>query len=401
MPTINRAFKEISCKIVYYGPGLGGKTTNLQVVHKQIPPKHRGDLVSLATEADRTLFFDFLPLDLGEVKGFKTKFQLYTVPGQVFYNATRKLVLRGVDGVVFVADSQADRLEDSIESLNNLNENLQEYGLDIDSIPLVLQYNKRDLPNILSIDELNRAMNPLGKYLVTEAVAFEGTGVKETLKAISGLVLARLNDVNQGGRPQAQQSKLAEAAMKRRMGPGAGSPAGESGPPMMIPPPASLQNPGLATPGAPPVHHTPMPSPVIQAHTPAPAAPAPPAEPKLMRVRQDGATYWRGIKVGSSSLELTERRNKDGRLEYQLTGIVKGIFRKKYWSKTLDKVQPPADNTPKDGGFDYFEERLDSRDGNPKVEAWLSTREPRELFVRESSGSTETAPMRKRVKDIL
>src|SRR5438045_6201813 len=139
MPKINHAVKEITCKIVYYGPGAGGKTTNLIYVHGNVPGKHRGELVSLATEQDRTLFFDFLPLDIGDVKGFKTKFQLYTVPGQVFYNQTRKLVLRDVDGIAFVADSQAGRLKDNIDSLNNLAEDLRELGYDLESVPLVVQ----------------------------------------------------------------------------------------------------------------------------------------------------------------------------------------------------------------------------------------------------------------------
>lgn len=194
MANINYAFREIACKIVYYGPGFGGKTTNLQFVHSNVPEKHRGQLVSLATEQDQTLFFDFLPLDVGDVKGFKTKFQLYTVPGQVFYNATRKLVLRGVDGIVFVADSQADRLQDNIESLTNLEENLREYGLSLDRVPLVIQYNKRDLPNAMPLDQLRAHLNPLGKFVEFEAIATEGIGVRETLREIASQVLARLKE---------------------------------------------------------------------------------------------------------------------------------------------------------------------------------------------------------------
>lgn len=194
MPNINYAFREIACKIVYYGPGFGGKTTNLQFVHSNVPEKHRGQLVSLATEQDQTLFFDFLPLDVGDVKGFKTKFQLYTVPGQVFYNATRKLVLRGVDGIVFVADSQADRLQDNIESLLNLQDNLREYGLNLDRIPLVMQYNKRDLPNALPLEELRAHLNPQRRFAEFEAVATEGVGVRETLREIASQVLARLKE---------------------------------------------------------------------------------------------------------------------------------------------------------------------------------------------------------------
>jgi len=414
MPTINRAFKEISCKIVYYGPGLGGKTTNLQVVHKQIPTKHRGELVSLATEQDRTLFFDFLPLDLGEVKGFKTKFQLYTVPGQVFYNATRKLVLRGVDGVVFVADSQSDRMEDNIDSLNNLNENLQEYGLDIDSVPIVLQYNKRDLPNILSVADMNRGMNPTGKYATTEAVACDGVGVKETLKAISGMVLTRLNDVTQNQRPGGQQqSKLAEAAAKRKATGGltGGTSASSVGgvPPMPPTGPSSApaappQSHSSAFGSGPVIPQTPgfggmqRPGSFLSAQS---AAPAAPPEPKVLRVKQEGSCYWRGFRLGASSLELVERRSKDGQPEYHLSGIVRGLFRKKYWSKTMEKTMPPPGAPATPSGYEYLGERTTSVDRNPKVELWLSLTEPRQVFAREVNGSLEVAPSGRRLKEIL
>ncbi len=190
MVSINYSSREVSCKIVYYGPGLSGKTTNLQYVHAKVPGSTRGDLISLATEADRTLYFDFLPINIGTINGFQAKFQLYTVPGQVYYNATRKLVLRGVDGLVFVADSQADKLDENIESLSNLEENLREYGYDIDDIPLVIQYNKVDLPNILSIEELQQALNPTGRPYFT-AVAPQGQGVFDTLKMIIKLVLEK------------------------------------------------------------------------------------------------------------------------------------------------------------------------------------------------------------------
>ena len=188
MASINYAFKEISCKIVFYGPGLSGKTTNLQYVHQKIPPKTRGNLISLATDQDRTLYFDFLPVDIGRIHGFSTKFQLYTVPGQVYYNATRKLVLRGVDGLVFVADSQKSKMDENIESLQNLVENLSEYGYNIDKIPLVFQYNKKDLPDVNSAEELEAALNPK-KLPYFEAVATQGSGVFDTLKCISKLVL--------------------------------------------------------------------------------------------------------------------------------------------------------------------------------------------------------------------
>ena len=188
MVSINYAFREISCKIVYYGPGLSGKTTNLQYVHQKVPGKTRGDLISLATDADRTLYFDFLPINLGAIQGFSTKFQLYTVPGQVYYNATRKLVLRGVDGLVFVADSQRAKMDENLESLKNLYDNLEEYGYDPADMPIVIQYNKRDLPDVLTVAELETALNP-HNHPHFEAVAVNGAGVFDTLKLIIKLVL--------------------------------------------------------------------------------------------------------------------------------------------------------------------------------------------------------------------
>jgi signal recognition particle receptor subunit beta len=188
MVSINYASKDICCKIVFYGPGLSGKTTNLQYVYQKIPPQTRGELISLATDQDRTLYFDFLPVDIGKIHGFSVKFQLYTVPGQVYYNATRKLVLRGVDGLVFVADSQRSKMDENIESYQNLVENLEEYGYDIDKLPLVFQYNKRDLSNISSVEELERVLNPKGLPHF-EAEAVHGIGVFDTLKCISKRVL--------------------------------------------------------------------------------------------------------------------------------------------------------------------------------------------------------------------
>lgn len=191
MSFINYSSKEINCKIVYYGPGLCGKTTNLQYVYGKTNPAAKGKMISLATETERTLFFDFLPLTLGDIKGFKVRFHLYTVPGQIFYDASRKLILKGVDGVVFVADSQVERMEANIESLENLAVNLKEQGYDIDKIPLVIQYNKRDLPNAAPLEELKNLLNP--KSLVDfEAVAATGVGVFETLKGVSKLVLTEL-----------------------------------------------------------------------------------------------------------------------------------------------------------------------------------------------------------------
>lgn len=191
MSFINYSAREINCKIVYYGPGLGGKTTNLQYIYDKTNPQAKGKMISLATETERTLFFDFLPLSLGEIKGFKTRFHLYTVPGQVFYDASRKLILKGVDGVVFVADSQIERMEANIDSMENLRTNLKEHGYDIEKIPLVIQYNKRDLPNAAPLEELRRVLNPRG-LPDFEAVAPKGIGVFDTLKAIVKLVLIEL-----------------------------------------------------------------------------------------------------------------------------------------------------------------------------------------------------------------
>jgi signal recognition particle receptor subunit beta len=224
MSMINYASREINCKIVYYGPGLGGKTTNLEYVYGKVAPNSRGKLISLATETERTLFFDFLPVDLGTIRGFRTRFHLYTVPGQVYYNASRKLILKGVDGVVFVADSQADRAEANIESMQNLYDNMSAYGYDLTRMPFVIQYNKRDLPTAASLQELQEMLNPgwevtqpdrqraqpdpfrSGEFLVSqletgewverapyfEAVAVSGDGVFDTLKAVSKLVLKTL-----------------------------------------------------------------------------------------------------------------------------------------------------------------------------------------------------------------
>ena len=191
MSFVNYHTKEINCKIVYYGPGLGGKTTNIQHVYQRTASQSKGQMVTLNTENERTLFFDFLPLDLGMIRGFKTRFHLYTVPGQVFYEASRKLILRGVDGVVFVADSRVERMEANIESLEGLKKNLEEQGYDLQKIPLILQWNKRDLPNITSVQNLEAKLNELD-FPSFEAVATTGEGVFETLKMISKLVLLNI-----------------------------------------------------------------------------------------------------------------------------------------------------------------------------------------------------------------
>jgi signal recognition particle receptor subunit beta len=191
MTFINYASREINCKLVYYGPGLGGKTTNIKHVYEKTNPGSKGKLISLATETDRTLFFDFLPLDLGEIRGFRTRFHLYTVPGQVFYDASRKLILKGVDGIVFVADSQAARMEANLESLRNLELNLKDQGYDLRTIPYVLQFNKRDLPTAMPVEEMKKRLH-FKDEPIFEAVASQGTGVFETLKTIAKMVLMEL-----------------------------------------------------------------------------------------------------------------------------------------------------------------------------------------------------------------
>lgn len=191
MAFINYSAREINCKIVYYGPGLCGKTTNLLYIYKKTSPESKGKMISLATETDRTLFFDFLPLSLGNIRGFKIRFHLYTVPGQVFYDASRKLILRGVDGVVFVGDSQVERMEANIESMENLRKNLGEQEFDLDILPYTIQYNKRDLPNVVPTEEMNKALNPRGVHFY-EGVATQGIGVFEILKEIAKQVILEL-----------------------------------------------------------------------------------------------------------------------------------------------------------------------------------------------------------------
>jgi len=220
MVQINFALREVNCKIVYYGPGLSGKTTNLEVIHAKAPASSTGDLTSIATEGDRTLFFDFLPLNLGKVAGMTTRFQIYTVPGQVYYNSTRKLVLQGADGIVFVADSRRDKMEENIESLRNLEENLREYGMDLKKTPFVLQYNKRDMEGLASIEELQEKLNPQGVPYF-EAVAKTGVGVFPTLKKLSAMVLESLN----------RQSRAAASGRERAPAPvTVGAPAGGGAP---------------------------------------------------------------------------------------------------------------------------------------------------------------------------
>ena len=252
MVQINFALKEVNCKVVYYGPGLSGKTTNLEVVHSKAPRSNVGELTSIATEGDRTLFFDFLPLNLGPVAGMTTKFQIYTVPGQVYYNSTRKLVLQGADGIVFVADSRRGKMDENLESLSNLEENLREYGMDIHSIPLVVQYNKRDLPDVYPVDELQEKLNKLNAPYF-EAVAVTGEGVFPTLKKLSQMVLESLN--RQQGSTTIKPRKASEARETATVSAGAKVPAmvGASGGPRVdrraggggSPRPAPAEKPGV------------------------------------------------------------------------------------------------------------------------------------------------------------
>lgn len=313
MVFFNWATMQMAAKIVYYGPGLCGKTTNLSYIYAKTAPNSRGEMVSLETETDRTLFFDLLPLEVGKVGGFRTRLQLYTVPGQVFYNTTRKLVLKGVDGIVFVADSQRPMADANLESFNNLKENLQELGIDFASVPLVLQYNKRDLKNILSVDELNATLNPGGRYQYFEAVATQGVGVFETLKAITKLTLKTLR-----ARMAAQEGRVEEVrpTMPPSPPPPVELPSAPPAPPPRVtfspdrltsaveeelPPPPAVEV--LTEPVAPPVEElpesavtAPPPEPAGTAAAPSPEPepavefatspePAPPAAPEVRHVR--------------------------------------------------------------------------------------------------------------------
>jgi signal recognition particle receptor subunit beta len=286
MVQINFARREVNCKIVFYGPGLSGKTTNLEIIHKKVPDTARGNLTSIATEQDRTLFFDFMPLDLGQVAGMKTKLFLYTVPGQVYYDSTRKLVLQGADGVSFIADSDPNRMNDNIESFKNLEKNLKEYGVDIRKIPLVIQYNKRDLPGALSVAELNAKVNPIGAPTF-EAVAVKGEGVMQTLKGISKLVVDRLNEeyapVKTAASPTPAPAARAAAGVPATK-PGS-SPRIPAAPPAPAPARAAAALPPAPprpAAQAPPPRHAPVPAPPMPARPtavrPAPQAPPPPPQ---------------------------------------------------------------------------------------------------------------------------
>lgn len=267
MVQINFGQREVSCKVVFYGPGMSGKTTNLEIIHKKAPKDAVGEMVSIATETDRTLYFDFLPLDLGNVAGMRTKFQLYTVPGQIYYNATRKLVLQGVDGVIFVADSNPDKMAENLESFQNLRDNLAEMGLTVDDVPVVLQYNKRDLPNALSVADMDAAMNP-HKFPTYEACAREGKGVFATLKEISRLVIEKLNKEHA---PAANRRRTAQSLTPQgatTLPPTGGTP--HQGNVALPPAPAPV----APTPPAPMPAARPAPRPPVM---PPPAPPRPPA----------------------------------------------------------------------------------------------------------------------------
>lgn len=272
MVQINFAAREINCKIVYYGPGRSGKTTNLEQVHLLSPKKCVGEMVSIATETDRTLFFDFLPLEIGKVAGMQVRFQLYTVPGQVYYNATRKLVLQGVDGVVFVADSQRTMMEENVESLNNLYENLRENGYDPESLPLVLQWNKQDLPDLSSDEELQKTLNPRG-VPTSGAVAINGKGVFESLKKIAVLVLDKLNK-EYGGKAKEEEASTTGAPVKPASTP---PPPRPSAPPPPAPPSDATSKSEAPKAPAPPKPEQPKQTPLPA--SPRPSAPPPPPPP--------------------------------------------------------------------------------------------------------------------------
>ena len=287
MVQINFALKEVNCKIVFYGPGMSGKTTNLEIVHQKAPEENKGELTSISTDGDRTLFFDFMPLDLGNVAGMRTKFQLYTVPGQVYYNSTRKLVLQGVDGVIFVADSDPEKMSENIESYQNLIENLEEYGKDVRELPHVIQYNKRDLPNAMPVDEMDKQLNKFG-VPTFEAVAYTGEGVFPTLKTLAGMVLESIDRMDRGGKrqpaaapaaaaPEAPPARTAAAARpasgvkKAQSGVRTAAPAAQrpaAGPQRPAPQRAAAQRPAAAAPAAarrpgpaPVAHRAPAPKP--------------------------------------------------------------------------------------------------------------------------------------------
>ena len=301
MVQINFAQKEIQCKIVYYGPGMSGKTTNLELVHAKAPEGHRGELTSIATTGERTLYFDYMPLDLGQIAGISTKFQLYTVPGQIYYKSTRRLVLQGVDGIVFVADSSRDKMRENKESLADLEDNLKEMGKTVKDVPIVIQYNKRDLDDAMTIEELQAELNPHG-WPMSEAIATKGEGVFPTLKQLAAMVL---ESVNKGGLATARQrparkKKAAAAAVAApaaavaaptpAQAPTPGAPGGGGTPPS-----------GGAPSNTPPASEAPAPA---AAPTPTPAAPPPSAPTYKPRALQDRVVTVKDLNGGRNNKVL-------------------------------------------------------------------------------------------------
>jgi signal recognition particle receptor subunit beta len=400
MATLNYAFKELSCKIVYYGCGLCGKTTNLEHIHKTVPGKFRGELVSLATEQDRTLFFDFLPLDLGEVKGFKTKFQLYTVPGQVYYNATRKLVLRGVDGICFVVDSSRDRIQENLDSLENLKQNLADYGYhlqngddDHDGVPWVIQYNKRDLPDVATLEELEKAIN-FGKAPYLEAVAYKGNGVKETLKGISTLVIKKLNKDSTGGDVSlpkaAPKSASAAAAAKAEDDDEYGELGAED----------DSKSAKAAAPK--PVEKVAVKKvEEKKAAAPSPKADLPGGDAPTLNISQACDARWRGLKTGEANLTLA---NVSGgaRDEYQLNGLVSflGIFKRTISTKLKYKLSDPKTHEGQETKA-YTFEVLSGPDGPSGLSVVVIEAPQKQLFVSYigSGGEVKISPEGKAALD--
>jgi len=295
---------------VYYGPGLGGKTTNLQFIHQTLPAVNRGELVSLATQQDRTLFFDFLPMDLGEIKGFNIKIHLYTVPGQVYYNATRKLVLRGVDGIVFVADSQRDRMDENIKSLENLKDNLTEYNYNLDDLPLVIQYNKRDLDNVFPIQDMETLLNKR-RAPSFESVAVNGKGVKATLKSISSMILEKLKTITDEA--PMEELPLPQETLEKVT---------------QIP---------VTSPTLPQILSKPSSSPMRakeeMGQTPYLFSKDNPIE-KILPVEQMCSLYWWGIQIGSGELKLVDILAANSRIKYRLKGVLKILA---FFRVSLDK----------------------------------------------------------------
>ncbi len=376
--------KEIHVKVVYYGAAMCGKTTNLQVILSTVSEDHRGNLVSLTTDQDRTLFFDFLPLDLGQVQGFTTKVQLYTVPGQVYYNATRKLVLRGVDGVVLVVDSQAERLDENKESLANLQENLAEYGLDLETIPWIIQYNKQDLPNAMSVEDLDKEINTFGAEYV-EASATENRGVKETLRLISGMVMQKLSAPN--ALREAEKAQMSDS-------PAAAEPAPSD--PVQESPPAAASR---QTP-TPPIKSIQPPPPTASPARPLepvkPAAIGPSngtaSKPANLAIRQMSDVCWGAHRIGSSSLELTSRSNIDGLGDYQLAETTRLLLL--FNRVKLRTLQFQGEEIRYLNNQRATLQVFKATDASLNMTVWLSKDEERNLFVRvgDSSRRLQFAP---------